>query len=217
MLKKLVVLCIVPFLVNAKIYKYPIAETLPSCVESGGYFENGGIAIGFSCTAAINEKYPELTESEYIDYIKTLNLYKDKSPMTAAQKENWANSLLIDKKKQYREIVDVVPTPVGVFLGKTIHTKEDVTKAANAKLSADIRELIGDNDTISSKIKLINNVLVLVLAMQGTITYEQANIDGIGSAASASAYIQGLYNSLWSKRNDYEQQAKQFILETGMP
>ena len=217
MLKKLVVLCIVPFLVNAKIYKYPVTETLPVCIQSGGYFENAGIAIGFSQKLEVSANAFELTELEYIDYVKACALHKDGNLMTASEKEVWANSLLFDKKKQYGEIVDVIPIPVGTFLGKPIITRKDVSRAVNTKLSEDTRKLIGDDDTISSKIKLINNVLVLVLAMQGTITYEQANIDGIGSAASASAYIQGLYNSLWSKRNDYEQQAKQFIQAAGIP
>lgn len=213
MFKNLLILGLVPFILNAKIYKYPITETLPSCVESGGYFESEGIAIGFARDSGDNTSVPELTEAEYIEYVKILGLHKDGILMSASEKESWASATLTDKKRQYGEIVDVVPNPVGIFLGKIIRTKQDVSGAVNAKLSENIKSITGSGDSTSNKIQLINNVLVLVLAMQGTITYEQANIAGILNTASATAYIQGLYNSLWSKRNDYEQQAQNFITE----
>ena len=190
---------ILPFVLNLKIYKYKIADGLPPCVESGRYFDMGKFTIGFSSdrhnkpvSGAI-----ELSGIEFVNYVASLGI-------TELQAQNKLTQI----KKMYDEIVET-PNFSGTFLGKEVHTKEDVNRVT----SEHIANLQGGRE---DQLKMIGDILCLLLAYQGKITFAEAGIASVTNMASADTYVTNLYQSVWLERNNIRQQAKQYIIDNNL-
>lgn len=217
-----VLMLILPFIINANIYKYKINQQ-PQGIESGRYFDNGGISIGFSrqklgtSIASLEiEGYEELTEQQYVDYVKAVNVEKDGIALTIDEKGTVAVRLLEDKKKQFGEIVEPIPTPVGQFRGKNVYTKKDVQRIAMEDIANSFSAREGNVDRVGDQLKIIGELISLLLAYQGKITFSQCGIQGVIDTTSADSYVSDLYNTLWSQRNSIRQQAKQFIIDNNL-
>ncbi|MCF6147261.1 MAG: hypothetical protein E3K37_01235 [Candidatus Kuenenia sp.] len=212
----IVLILVLPFIVNMKIYKYKISQS-PN-IDSGRYFDNGDISIGFSrqkigasSPSLLLDGYEELSEQQYIDYVKLAEVEKDGIALSLSEKENIAVQLLESKKKQFGEIIEAIPLSVGQFRGRDVYTKKDVQRIAREDIANLFATREDNEDKVGAQLKTVSDLILLLLAYQGKISFAQCNIQGVVDTISADAYINNLYATLWAQKTEIKLEAEQFI------
>ena len=104
----------------------------------------------------------------------------------------------------------------GEFLGKEIYTAKDVKNVVAEKIADMFAATTNSGDKIADQLKIICDILALLCAKEGWVSYPQAGIQGVSSEAEAFAYIKDNLIPLLDKRNALRGEAKQFMQDKGL-
>ena len=116
---------------------------------------------------------------------------------------------------------DVLPSPQiiqpkGEFLGKKIYNAKDVKKAVAEEIATIFATPTDSGDKVADQLKLVCDILALLCAKEGWVSYAQAGIQGVTTETQAITYITDNLVPLLNQRNSLRQQAKQFIQDKGL-
>lgn len=117
------------------------------------------------------------------------------------------------------DVLPVTPLPLqlkGEFLGKKIYHARDVKQAVAEEIATMFAASTNSGDKVADQLKLVCDILALLCAKGGWVTYAQAGIQGITSEAEAVTYINNNLVPLLNQRNNLRQQARQFIQDKGL-
>lgn len=110
----------------------------------------------------------------------------------------------------------IPPQLKGEFLGKQIYNVKDVKKAVAEEIAAVFSASTDSGDKVADQLKLVCDILALLCAKEGWVTYAQAGIQGVTDEAQAVTYITNNLIPLLNQRNALRLQAKQFIQNNGL-
>ena len=108
------------------------------------------------------------------------------------------------------------PQPKGEFLGKKIYHAREVKQAVAEEIATMFAASTDSGDKVADQLKLVCDILALLCAKEGWVTYAQAGIQGVTSEAQAITHIANNLVPLLNQRNVLRQQAKQFIQDNGL-
>lgn len=111
------------------------------------------------------------------------------------------------------------PTPLqpkGEFMGKKIFHASDVKKVVAEEIATMFATPIGSGDKVADQLKLVCDILALLCAKEGWVSYSQAGIQGVTNEAQAITHITDNLVPLLNQRNSLRQQAQQFIQNNGL-
>ena len=108
------------------------------------------------------------------------------------------------------------PQLKGEFLGRKIYHARDVKRAVAEEISTIFAAPTDSGDKIADQLKLVCDILALLCAKEGWVSYAQAGIQGVLNETQAVTYINDNLVPLLNQRNSLRQQAKQFIQDNGL-
>lgn len=112
---------------------------------------------------------------------------------------------------------DPVPEqPKGEFMGHKIYHARDVKQVVAEELTTMFAASTDSGDKVADQLKLVCDILALLCAKEGWVSYPQAGIQGVANEAQAVTYITDNLVPLLNQRNTLRQQAKQFIQDNGL-
>ena len=108
------------------------------------------------------------------------------------------------------------PQPKGEFMGRKIYHARDVKQAVAEEIATMFAAPTNSGDKVADQLKLVCDILSLLCAKEGWVSYPQAGIQGVSDEATAVAYINDNLVPLLNQRNALRQQAKQCIQDNGL-
>lgn len=95
------------------------------------------------------------------------------------------------------------------FEGHKVESKKDVESVTSYKTT----QLFG---TQGDQITMVAEMVALLFAYQGIISFSDVGIAGVTDKPSADAYVQGLYSTIWMQRNALKEAAKKVITDNDL-
>lgn len=182
---------------NMKIYRYYDWKT-PKCADLWrGYYldKTTREVIGFGGTSTTaNDGATEISESEYYKWVKHVGGNGTEAASLLAKLSSLATT---------------------DFYGLKVTTAQEVDVMAQEKISALFSDPAGKLSTVEYQIKLISQMVVILLANQGVISYADTGINGVIDKASASEYVLNLL-PLWLQASTIKTNAELFIKDNNL-